>query len=244
MERDSIIFYSSFYKAASELNPKERVALYDAILMYAFDGIEPKITNKQVKMAFILSRPQIDANNDRYINGKKGAEHGKKGGRPKKENPNGVIANGKQKTPMGLLHETPMGLSEKTPNVNDNDNVNVNVNENVNVNDYSAELEKSSSTQAVITLPLNTGEDYPIMPEQAEEWAGLYPAVDVIQQLRAMRGWLVANPVKRKTKNGILRFINTWLAKEQDRGYRTGMPIKGQNENIFAELVKEGMFDE
>lgn len=106
MERDSIIFYSSFYKAASELNAKERLALYDAILMYAFDGVEPEITNKQVKMAFILSRPQIDANNERYINGKKGAEHGQKGGRPKK-----------QKTPMGLSEKTPMGLLSKTPNV-------------------------------------------------------------------------------------------------------------------------------
>lgn len=223
MERDSIIFYSSFYKAASELNAKERLALYDAILMYAFDGVEPEITNKQVKMAFILSRPQIDANNERYINGKKGAEHGQKGGRPKK-----------QKTPMGLSEKTPMGLLSKTPNVNDN----VNVNE----NDYSAELKKHSSTQPIIALPLNTGEEYPIVTEQAEEWAGLYPAVDVIQQLRAMRGWLNANPSKRKTKNGILRFVNTWLSKEQDRGGNTLQ--RQQNGNVFAELVKDGVFDE
>ena len=223
MERDSIIFYSSFYKAASELNAKERLALYDAILMYAFDGVEPEITNKQVKMAFILSRPQIDANNERYINGKKGAEHGQKGGRPKK-----------QKTPMGLSEKTPMGLLSKTPNVNDN----VNVNE----NDYSAELKKHSSTQPIIALPLNTGEEYPIDTEQAEEWAGLYPAVDVIQQLRAMRGWLNANPAKRKTKNGILRFVNTWLSKEQDRGGNTLQ--RQQNGNVFAELVKDGVFDE
>lgn len=223
MERDSIIFYSSFYKAASELNAKERLALYDAILMYAFDGVEPEITNKQVKMAFILSRPQIDANNERYINGKKGAEHGQKGGRPKK-----------QKTPMGLSEKTPMGLLSKTPNVNDN----VNVNE----NDYSAELKKHSSTQPIIALPLNTGEEYPIDTEQAEEWAGLYPAVDVIQQLRAMRGWLNANPSKRKTKNGILRFVNTWLSKEQDRGGNTLQ--RQQNGNVFAELVKDGVFDE
>nr|DAU75773.1 MAG TPA: hypothetical protein [Caudoviricetes sp.] len=231
MERDSIIFYSSFYKAASEMNAKERLALYDAILMYAFDGVEPEITNKQVKMAFILSRPQIDANNERYINGKKGAEHGQKGGRPKK-----------QKTPMGLSEKTPMGLLSKTPNVNDNVNVNENVNVNVNENDYSAELKKHSSTQPIIALPLNTGEEYPIDTEQAEEWAGLYPAVDVIQQLRAMRGWLNANPAKRKTKNGILRFVNTWLSKEQDRGGNTLQ--RRQNGNVFAELVKDGVFDE
>ena len=45
-----------------------------------------------------------------------------------------------------------------------------------------------------------------------------YPAVDVIQQLRNMRGWLDANPAKRKTKRGINAFIVRWLAKEQDKG--------------------------
>ena len=33
-----------------------------------------------------------------------------------------------------------------------------------------------------------------------------------------MRGWLNANPKKRKTKAGILRFVNSWLSREQDRG--------------------------
>ena len=46
----------------------------------------------------------------------------------------------------------------------------------------------------------------------------MYPAVDVIQQLRNMRGWLDANPAKRKTKRGINAFIVRWLAKEQDKG--------------------------
>ena len=77
-------------------------------------------------------------------------------------------------------------------------------------------LQKKAET--VIELPLNDRSLYPITKEQSQEWAGLYPAVDVIQQLRNMRGWLDANPVKRKTKTGILRFINGWLAKEQNKG--------------------------
>ena len=81
-----------------------------------------------------------------------------------------------------------------------------------------AESEKSSSAPPVITLPLNDGTEYPVSQEQRQEWAGLYPAVDVIQQLRGMRGWLLANPSKRKTRRGILKFINGWLSAEQDRG--------------------------
>lgn len=70
----------------------------------------------------------------------------------------------------------------------------------------------------VIVLPLNDGTGYAVSQEQSQEWAGLYPAVDVIQQLRNMKGWLDANPAKRKTRKGVLRFINGWLAREQDRG--------------------------
>lgn len=71
----------------------------------------------------------------------------------------------------------------------------------------------------VIVLPLNDGTGYEVSQEQSQEWAGLYPAVDVIQQLRNMKGWLDANPTRRKTRKGVLRFINSWLSREQDRGY-------------------------
>ena len=77
---------------------------------------------------------------------------------------------------------------------------------------------QAASTPPVIFLPLNDGTEYPVPQEQCHEWAGLYPAVDVIQQLRQMRAWLIANPRKKKTKSGINRFIVTWLSKEQDRG--------------------------
>ena len=77
---------------------------------------------------------------------------------------------------------------------------------------------QAASTPPAISLPLNDGTGYSVSVEQCQEWAGLYPAVDVIQQLRNMRGWLDANPAKRKTKRGINAFIVRWLAKEQDKG--------------------------
>lgn len=81
-----------------------------------------------------------------------------------------------------------------------------------------AEPEKSASTPPVIALPLNDGSEYQIFQEQCKEWSDLYPSVDVMQQLRNMRGWLVSNPTRRKTKRGIRKFINSWLSREQDRG--------------------------
>lgn len=101
---------------------------------------------------------------------------------------------------------------------NPNPNRNTNPNPNVGVEP------QRDSTPPVILLPLNSGDDYPITAEQCQEWAGLYPAVDVIQQLRQMRGWLIGNPTKRKTRRGILRFVTTWLSKEQDKGGRSQQP--------------------
>ncbi len=110
--------------------------------------------------------------------------------------------------------------------------------------EYCAEPE-ADSTPPVITMPLNDGTEYAVTVEQTQEWAELYPAVDVIQQLRAMRGWLNANPTKRKTIRGIGRFINTWLSREQDRG---GKPNRSNSQksqgNELLDMIAKGEFDD
>lgn len=80
--------------------------------------------------------------------------------------------------------------------------------------------EPENGSPPMISLPLNDGTAYPISVEQCRKWAELYPAVDVPQELRKMLGWLDANPSKRKTRRGILRFAAGWLAREQDKGPR------------------------
>ncbi|WP_242764005.1 replication protein [Aeromonas dhakensis] len=74
-----------------------------------------------------------------------------------------------------------------------------------------------------IELTLNSGVQHPVTEAFASQMQSLYPAVNVAQELRAMCGWLLANPTKRKTKTGITRFINSWLAKCQDRGGQNGL---------------------
>lgn len=91
---------------------------------------------------------------------------------------------------------------------------------------YCTEPENSASVPAtVIELILNNKSLYPITQQDIDEWSSLYPAVDVMQELRKMKGWLDANPTKRKTSRGIKRFVNSWLAKEQDKG---GAKIYGE----------------
>lgn len=94
---------------------------------------------------------------------------------------------------------------------------NPNPNPNTNPNNICAESE-TVSAPPVIELPLNDGTVFPVSQEQCQQWAGLYPAVDVIQQLREMWAWLDSNPKKRKTRSGIKRFCTNWLAREQNKG--------------------------
>ena len=86
---------------------------------------------------------------------------------------------------------------------------------------------------AVISLPLNDKTWYSITQKQVDEWSGLYPAVDVMQELRKMVGWLDANPTKRKTKRGILRFVTGWLAREQDKGGNKKQSAPPKQETSF-----------
>ena len=70
---------------------------------------------------------------------------------------------------------------------------------------------------SVIQLTLNDKSLYDVSKNDFDEYEELYPNVDIMQELRKMKGWLNANPTKRKTKRGIKRFINNWLSREQDK---------------------------
>ena len=95
--RDSFVFYESFYLAISELSAAQQSKIFQAICRYALYEEVPELKGASAAV-FKLVKPQIDANNRRYENGKKGAEHGIKGGRPKnpKETPKEPLKNPKE----------------------------------------------------------------------------------------------------------------------------------------------------
>lgn len=82
---------------------------------------------------------------------------------------------------------------------------------------YNAPSNEIATEPPVIEFILNDKTYYPITQKQVDKWSELYPNVDIMQQLRKMCGWLDANPKNRKTKGGILKFANGWLAREQDK---------------------------
>lgn len=91
-------------------------------------------------------------------------------------------------------------------------------NENENENEVSVEPQGSPPPVPVLELPLVGGAQMPVTEVMVREWGSAFPAVDVLQQLREMRAWCLANPTKCKTARGAPGFIVRWLAKEQDRG--------------------------
>ena len=88
------------------------------------------------------------------------------------------------------------------------------------INSSCGEPSKSATPPepVFIKIPLNDKTEYEVTVSKVAEYKETYPAVDVEQQLRNMRQWSIDNPIKRKTRVGISRFMNNWLQREQDRG--------------------------
>lgn len=84
MKRDSVVIYRNLYEALQKVGDKSYKRIMNAILKYSLDGEESNLNGAE-NAVFQLARTQIDANNRKYENGKKGAASGSKGGRPKKE---------------------------------------------------------------------------------------------------------------------------------------------------------------
>lgn len=138
--RESFIFYKSFYESIKELDAEHQVEIYNAIFKHQFEGIETDLKGIS-KSIFTLIIPQLEANNKRW-------ENGKKGGRPKNQKKTEIKPNENQT------------ITKVKANVNDNVNVNENDNDNVNVNifDY-IESNFGRTLNAIEYEEINSWED-------------------------------------------------------------------------------------
>lgn len=155
--RDSFVFYRSFVSAIKKIRSNEsRLAMYDAIVDYALDGIVPgDDVPELIAVLMETIMPQIDANNKRF-------EDGKKGGRPKKGTEKPVVFNSET---SGFETENHRLLNSK-PNVNVDVNADVNADASLNVEGECAGLQANaddalSLTRKIISyLNEKTGSQY------------------------------------------------------------------------------------
>lgn len=205
MQRTQFTFYESFFKAVSRIKKKQdRADAYDMICAYALYQEEPDLNTASdaVAIAFELLRPVLDKAKER-------AESGKKGGSKPEANDKQTESKPEANAKQGKAGSKKEKEIEKEIEIEVEKEI-----DNIPPTEVCGEL--PSSPPPAVTLPLVDGTEFGISEETVSELSDLYPAVDVPQQLRSMRGWLLANPKNRKTRSGIMRFANSWLSREQN----------------------------
>lgn len=80
--KSGFVFQPSYYEAINAIQDKEqKLEMYEAIINYGINGIEPTFTNPLLEALFKMAVPTLNASKKRY---KASVENGKKGGRPPK----------------------------------------------------------------------------------------------------------------------------------------------------------------
>lgn len=163
--------------------------------------------------------------------------NGSKGGRPKTEDNLPLTETEPNKT------EDKPNLTEPKPNVTE---PKPNVTEpNLNAEEEEEEKEEEeediniscSVPSPVASIPLKDGSEYPVSEAMIKELEPAYPGLDVRLQVLRMEQWARANPGKRKTRRGVPRFIQGWLARAQDDKPQT--PV---NPFLSMEVVDDDIF--
>ena len=216
MARDSFIFYRSFYEAISELPKENQADTYNAIMQYALNQEEIKLTGIS-KAIFSLVKPQLDANYKKYENGK--------------QKKNKTEAKHKQ-----TKSKTETNVNE---NVNDNENVNVNDNDNDNDNENVSDSCVDGLQEIINFYNENIGLITPYGLEVLSDYAKEMP-YDVI--IYAMKKAVEANV---RTIQYIKGTLNNWQnagvksliqAEEESRRFKNN-----KQENIKEETEEEAI---
>jgi len=95
------------------------------------------------------------------------------------------------------------------------------------------EKNKDSSQQAVspFTFRLKNGEVFQLTEELYRTYIETYHEIDVHSELKRASAWLESNPSKRKTRAGMPKFLNGWLARCK--------PDSTDGEDHTKQLLKE-----
>ncbi len=236
-EKNSFVLYTNYKEQLKYLSYEEVGKLMMAVFEYEETEKMPTTLEGMACMAFLFIKQRLDEDNNKY---KEVVEKRKQAGK------RGATA--KQANATFAKEEQAKQAVYDNVYVNDNDNDNVYVNDSDNeLKDVSSEPEEiptpEPTSPTVAEIVLNDKSKAKITQAEVDEWKKLYPAVDVLQELRKMTAWCEANPTKRKTKRGIKAFIVNWLNKEQDRGkrgdnhggyYRDCTPVTGSDNGYKA----------
>ena len=215
MQRDSFVFYESFSKAINILPEANQLHAYKFITDYGLYGVEPEPELDPLAYAiFVMARPQMDANNKKFINWKKWW-------RPVKN---------------WDLGEKPKDVKDQ---VNQKPNVNANENDNVNANDNAKQKQKKINKKVTYSKEFDSFRAaYPKKKwkqkareawENAIKW-GNDPKVLIT------KAWEYATEIKlKRIEDHYIKFAQWWLNDWRfDDDYFTGkLQVLPTNDEIY-----------
>lgn len=78
----------------------------------------------------------------------------------------------------------------------------------------------ASAEPAVLDFPTvgTNGNTWGLTDSQVQAWRSAYPSLDILAEARKALAWLQANPGRRKTTQGMAKFLVSWLNRATDRG--------------------------
>lgn len=201
--RDTFIFYRSFKESMNDLSDTDKLLMYEAIADYSLDLKEPALSGFP-KALFSLIRPILDANIQRWKNGRKGGA------------PIGNINAKKttEKQPRNNRNST-----EKQPNkdkdVNKDKEYNIK-NKDVNVEDKSS-MSVDKSTRFV---PPTLSDVQKFISEK-----GYTINASAFVDFYESKGWMIG---KNKMKDWKAA-VRTWQRKESAQSTEVGIILKNNS---------------
>jgi len=226
---NGFIFYESFYKAFSMLDGKNIKLLLDRMCKYQFEDDDTPCQDVMIEGMFQLIKAQIDANNEKRLNGKKGgAPKGNKNA--KKEETDLEQPEVELKQPEVELKQPEVELKQPKVNVKVKENVNVKVKENVNVIDAtSSEVASAGAPQIIKRFKPPTKEELDEYCTQHDLWIDTERFLDYYTS----NGWSVGRNKMKDWKAA----ARNW-ARNQNMRASPSLP-KEDCGNVFLQLAKE-----
>ena len=234
-ENKGFMLYKRYKPMIDVLSDEQAGKLIRILFAYFETWEEPQIEDGMIKMVFAMVSADMKAADENWKKMcSRNAENGRKGGRPRKaEEPTETEGNLQKPTETEENPQKPTGFFGN-PQEPKKAKVKVKVKEKVNniSNNLlytAAEPVAEAPAQAEAdceSIPLNDGTEWKPTQEQFEEYERLYPGVDVKQAFRAMRGWCLSNPTRRKTRRGVTAFVTSWMNREQNRAPARADPPK------------------
>jgi len=100
-------------------------------------------------------------------------------------------------------------------------------------------IDKKLDNEPFCHMPCKGPRDtYPVTKEFIEEMKELYPGVDIERETKRAKAWLISNPKKGKTYQGMSKYLNSWYARKQDNPGRSPAPGGGSG-NLFDIMREE-----